>query len=794
METKNKAKFSNLLRSERFSIANEKLSLGVEMSYDELSYILCLALVFYDAYDKSSSLDYLEYFYYLILKYYLHSHDSRPLLTFSVNYGLYPIADVLLKESNKVSDILLEEGLAPFREGKIVEMLSQKRSVEKLLATQNKDRIYVAPTSYGKSTFIRKDLTLKLDLVDKIAIIVPKKVLIWETFLGIKKICREKGVTVLLHDTEYSGQDKFVGVFTQERALRLMSDDSVSFDAIYIDEAHNLFENDGYRGVLLARVVRIAKKRNADCQITYLSPLIDDFKNLRIKRVNSESVDGQRIDFNVKCQDVFYFDDDSKEAQKYSVFTGKYYSYNHNFSSWDDYLKKESKAKNLIYFNSPKDIERFVRDFEKKMDPLDDEEITKTIAIVKKYIDGNYLMVSALKKGIIFLHSKTPEFIKEYLIDCFKKNDKIRYIVSNSTIFEGINLPLDCLFVMNVFSLKEKTLVNLCGRINRLNSIFNEESDLRKLIVPLHFIKSSYSKEQNVKSKIELLRHGDKDILTNPMLENSKVKSVEDQEIIQLEDNLLLDNSDDNVRDILVKNGVNGLYKDFKKVFATIKTNISNLNLRSNDLSTLELINLLYDVFIKGLDYDDFVDKVLQRLVNEKARQFYRLYITSGIYYENIKSKIAFFKKIFDGDAKKNSNSYVGKSFGEIPLDETKKNPLYVDIRTKSKDEVVNLAVARSEEEDDFVDYTLGKLVKCLLDLKLIDEDSYNLFLYNSNDENTVDLMSMGFTAQVISFLKENCLIEDAIAAKNGGQITQKLKDAFLNADDLIRFEINKYF
>ena len=41
---------------------------------------------------------------------------------------------------------------------------------------------------------------------------------------------------------EYNNEDKFIGVFTQERAIRLIQENNISFDVLYIDEAHNLFE------------------------------------------------------------------------------------------------------------------------------------------------------------------------------------------------------------------------------------------------------------------------------------------------------------------------------------------------------------------------------------------------------------------------------------------------------------------------------------------------------------------------------------------------------------------------
>lgn len=54
---------------------------------------------------------------------------------------------------------------------------------------------------------------------------------------------------------------------------------------------------------------------------------------------------------------------------------------------------------------------------------------------------------------------------------------------------EGMNLPIDNLYIMTVNSLDTKQIINLIGRVNRLNDVFtNDKNNLNKLLPTIHFI------------------------------------------------------------------------------------------------------------------------------------------------------------------------------------------------------------------------------------------------------------------------------------------------------------------
>ena len=91
-----------------------------------------------------------------------------------------------------------------------------------------------------------------------------------------------------------------------------------------------------------------------------------------------------------------------------------------------------------------------------------------------------------MNKGLLFIHGKIPDLITEFIEHCFKNTSSLKYLIANSVILEGINLPIDRLFITNTRGLHGKELTNLIGRVNRLNYVFNEKN-LSKLIPQIFF-------------------------------------------------------------------------------------------------------------------------------------------------------------------------------------------------------------------------------------------------------------------------------------------------------------------
>ncbi len=184
-----------------------------------------------------------------------------------------------------------------------------------------------------------------------------------------------------------------------------------------------------------------------------------------------------------------------------------------------------------------------------------------------------------------------PNIIKEYLEYQFNQIDKFKYIIANSVILEGINLPIDNLYIMSTNYQNGKDLVNLIGRVNRLNYVFKEKK-LNKLISNIHFVSTEkYQGDNDMKNKIKLLRdHSFSDTIQNPLLseynidelfgksknelERKEKKQKKDDEIVK-KTNYLLENNNDlileqKIKKYFIENNIDDFYTDLDFVTSFI--------------------------------------------------------------------------------------------------------------------------------------------------------------------------------------------------------------------------------
>lgn len=776
-------------KDEYFCNVIEKVTKWEKLTVDEYSYILSLSLIFYDEYKSKEKNDYMEFAYYLVLNYSLSTRDYNPLLTFSINNGLYPIAKSILNShyDKSVQDVICENKIDKYKRSGIYELKKQFESNRSLIASNAQNRAYIAPTSYGKSSTIVDDIS---DChKNKIGIIVPTKALIWQTFRNIKRIARKLKFKILLNDTEYSNEDKVICIFTQERAINLIQDSSFYFEILYIDEAHNLFEKDE-RNVLLARLIKLNKKKNPSQKIVYLSPLIKDANDLIFD--DNEVVEMHKIDFSIKEPYVRLLNK-NLNLEIYNRFVDKFYQIQHNYNNRFDYIFKNQGEKSLLYFNKPKDVELFSEKFinwfsskkTRNTNAPSNSKLEKISNIIVKYVDKDYKLAEFLKYGIVYIHGKMPDAIKDYILNKFISTKELKFLVSNSSVLEGVNLSIDTMFVSDVYGLKQNQLINLCGRVNRLSDVFsnNNLNNLSKLFCDIHFVDFNV-KEIDFKKKISMLRSDVSDDIQNPLLEKARPKlNDKGKEIAKQENEYICNYLQKDAKTLLIKNGISGMYKDvdlISKYISSIKDD--------EKIKTLDLMSKISIVFFKNCN--NVNDYELARLSQSETIKFYTKYINE-IYHRDLKTKIAYFIKYFNNS--KNEIYYIGESFGEIPSEFNPNKKVYVNIKKKTPKEKINLAVIKVKIEDDFISYKVGKFVKTLFDLELINESDYNMFTYGTNDVNKLMFIKMGISPMIMNFIEGNDLKNDFSIKDGEIVVTERFCKILQKQDDFIKFEIEKF-
>uniref|UniRef100_UPI0005036579 DEAD/DEAH box helicase family protein n=1 Tax=Vibrio vulnificus TaxID=672 RepID=UPI0005036579 len=210
------------------------------------------------------------------------------------------------------SEFSLLYQLSKFEHNNIVETYEQRNSRLQLVNSDEEENCYIAPTSFGKSSLITEIVREKSS--SKVAIIVPTKSLLIQTYKLIKKHFSNRNI--IFNEEMYDGSDSFIAIFTQERALRLLKDETISFDLLIIDEAHNLFSYDP-RSLLLTRLIRRNRKRNRNSINYYLSPLISDSNNLKVE--GNQEIFEKKIISNIKEAEIYEYKE-SGEVRKYNRF------------------------------------------------------------------------------------------------------------------------------------------------------------------------------------------------------------------------------------------------------------------------------------------------------------------------------------------------------------------------------------------------------------------------------------------------------------------------------------------
>ena len=426
----------------------------------------------------------------------------------------------------------------------------------------------------------------------------------------------------------------------------------------------------------------------------------------------------------------------------------------------------------------------------------------------------DFKLLDVLDKGIIYIHGKLPESIKDYLEYKFKNIPELKYLVANSVILEGVNLPISSLFIMCGYALNEHELTNLIGRVNRLNDIFGETPiPLGRLTPQIHFIDSDdYSKSTKMENKIKLLRSKIfDDNIKNPLLKNYDINKIEpnSQKQIELKDKnkkiqeqeqIILDtneNNDDKIKYVLIKNNVINFYKSSQEFITLIKNNIEICK-NDEEFQNKDIIDKFHIVFVENLD-NYIVDYEIKRLKYEEARNFYKLFIRNNPkpLHEKIIKQYRYFKRI-QNSANPDKCYYIGEAFGEIKHPTRfYENPkdVYVNLALKEDKDLINLSIVKVCLEEDFVNYKLNNFFNLMLDLKLISIDEYNETVLGTTNCDKIKLVNLGLSINMVNRLEEDGQLENISYDTFGNLIKNEHINAYFDTlDEYTKFKFEKVF
>lgn len=766
----NKQLTSRKVKNTNFHTLYKRLILEDELSNQDRVKLLSCAILFMNQSDKVLK----KLAYKIILRYTNQYNDHAPLYDYSINLGLIPVAKIIQESeegnnSEKLIDLVAESYISTFTTKNIT--MTAQQELLSLFLEKNKgaSSAIIAPTSYGKSDLIIKSLN-DGGKDDNSCILVPSKALLSQTKRRIKDENIEWLERIVTHPEMHKDNKKgSVYILTQERFLRLVSQNKdLYFDNLYIDEAHNLLDSD-HRSKLLSMAISIAYKRNPLTSIKLFTPALNDPKNLNV-RFSQIINDNFIVEESVKSE-TYYLTDFRKSGQQliYDQHINEFIETNNKPECHISYVKENASGKDIIYFNKPKSIELFTRELIGQLDPVDCQEINEAVSEISNSVDVDYNLIDCLKKGVVYHHGSMSDNVRNYVEHLFRSSRNVRFLVSSSTLLEGVNLPIKTLFLFDNKKGRRKLspsqMKNLVGRVNRFSEIFNPATPNKLLLLEpqIHLVGTHeyMASNSNLRSFLNETTNEQKDKIDKPeniLLENTEINN---DNKVELEDSMFE-----------LECIEPGVIEDYQG--ATAKTEIGRLltvnsideiNTQKYEDEISDLAHAIEDKSINSTEqltgilktlFMDFVENErsdMFRLKNTEAMSFYRMLIDWRLSKTPLKLLIKKFTGYWSQLIKDNPETivYVGK-WGERSSAEGFREH-YVQMSEKTEKEKVNLAIVRIKEEEDFIDNKIFRFIEVLNDLNLINDDFYKELKYGSTDATVISLIKSGLSRSVSELL-----------------------------------------
>lgn len=753
------------IRNTDFASLYDRFIVGEKLSQKQYEILLAIAICFTNADDTNVQ----QLGYRIVVEYCNQTNDYIPLYEIAVNKGLYPVSKFI--EQHYIDDSkrnFFTEWNDAFTEQYVsgdVCRSEQQNSLVHFFESKKDDTVSViAPTSYGKSELILS--AVKEYAGKKICVLTSTKALLIQTKKRVQQISKGIFPKIVVHPEMYNPNDSScLAVLTQERLLRIFKKDpQLSFDCIIVDEAHEMLEDDS-RSRTLANVIIVAQKRNPEVAFKFLTPFLADSTNLKA-RYTTYDIEGFKVSEYIKTEKYFLYDLRNHTGVKlYDQFLNKYLpiSDNRNLGFEEDVVKAYSAGKNIIYLNKPTDIEKFALALADVLPEVDSELIQTACDNISEYLQPQYNLLTCLRKGIIYHHGSVPDAIRIYIEDLYKKDDAVRYVITSSTLLSGVNLPAERMFILDNkrgrSNLSHDSFKNLVGRVCRFSEIFNDETgNLYRLEPQIYLVFGKYfAQNANCESflrNVAKVEQNYKDAVDNVLLSEAKITADNEAKLRQASE--------------FIENYENGVVEDYQERYtstvagkACIMNGITEFDVFAHEVTIQQqvdayqgeslkisdsntLLETIYELFIQHLP--DNGTESLKRLSNKEARNFYSMMfewrVENKSYAEMISLFVGYWHQLYKKD--RNVMVYVGK-WGDV------KRPgsnvaRYTKFVGKNRTQVVNLAIVRIKEEQDFIDNTLIKYVEVLHDLDLIEDGFYAQIKYGTDDERTICLIKNGLS------------------------------------------------
>ncbi|MES2055996.1 MAG: DEAD/DEAH box helicase [Pseudomonadota bacterium] len=351
-----------------------------------------------------------------------------------------------------------------------------------------------APTSAGKSFVLQaylRELARSKQLTSA-CYIVPSRALIAQVTDAVTAWRQEAGHTDLaIINVPLTGEvtlpEKAIYVLTQERLQAIIATHPLFAPELIIsDEAQSI--DDGSRGVLLQNVVDTLLERNPAAQLIFAGPNI---RNLSIfaeifglKTVAEVSSRSPSVIQNLIVVNTRSPIKGRLSIQRFTPGTrGElgFVDIGRNTPSIRERLIRVSErfgqAKpSIVYANGPAEAEKIALGLTQVFDEVPSTRLADLAAFIRAAVHPDYDLARCLTHGVGFHYGRIPALVRRGVETAFSEGH-IRYLVTTSTLIQGVNFPAANLFVCNpkkgnTKALETSEFWNLAGRAGRLGKEF----------------------------------------------------------------------------------------------------------------------------------------------------------------------------------------------------------------------------------------------------------------------------------------------------------------------------------
>ena len=349
----------------------------------------------------------------------------------------------------------------------------------------DEDVITSAPTSAGKTHIILHYLVSQIAESDGAfaAIVVPTRALISEVAGKVYELVEsyqsDIEICTIPKKTEFS--DRTIFVMTQERLHEVLLLGDITFNYLFIDEAHNIADKS--RGVLLHLTIEKILQGNVPQVIismpaqSYQDAFSTIFNEVEFKKELTDRSPVAKIIMSVvpKGQNLVI----SRHGSNNNTVIPKNFT---NKKLQDIVLRLGRGQSNIIYRNRTDYCENFAQKIADLIEEVaENDSLEEAASYIEEFIHDEFSLAANLRKGVAFHYGPLPSSVR-VMVENLVKEGEVRFIACTSTLAEGINLPSKNLFLQNPTQpvplksskrIEDVKLNNITGRAGRMLQHFS---------------------------------------------------------------------------------------------------------------------------------------------------------------------------------------------------------------------------------------------------------------------------------------------------------------------------------